>query len=269
MTSSGTALAFGRLPLTRIGTQPACGTNPEVLIRFCRYKRTMIPTRIFCLAALLATLPVPASADSIQFVGVPTSVNDGNYYVLPYEVTIDGSPQLVVCYDVYDDVNFGDTWQAQLMDLNQAAASGFFSTAAALGKYEEVAWLDAQTYSTPTQQIGLQYAIWDVFETYRSTPDSLAYAAAANAAASLGYAGFSFSGVRFIQQIGASAGQAGTEQAFVYWDGQFAAEQPDETSPIPEPGTVRLSVLGLIFLAGIAGCQRARRRDQRAADTCS
>jgi hypothetical protein len=222
----------------------------------------MTPTRIFSLAALIAALPILATAESIQFVGVPTGVNDGNYYVLPYEVTIDGSPQLVVCFDVYDDVNFGDVWQAQLLDLNQAATSGFFSTVDALAKYEEVAWLDAQPYTTPAQQVAIQYAIWDIFGTYRSTPDSLAYAAAANAAAASGYAGFSFSGVRFIQQIGAASGKEGTEQAFVYWGSQLSSQRSDETSSLPEPSTVRLFIPGMVFLAGMAVCKRVRRRDR-------
>jgi hypothetical protein len=204
--------------------------------------------RLYSLAALFTTLTTLANADIIQFVGAPTGVNDGNYYVLPYEVTIDGIPQLVVCYDIYDEVYSGDTWQAQLLDLNQAASSGFFSTTSgALADYEEIAWLDAQTHSTPAEQIGLQYAIWDVFGTYGSTPESLSYAAAANAAEASGYAGFSFSGARFIQQPGASAGQQGTEQTFVYWN-----PQSYETASLPEPGTVPLFVLGCISLAGMA-----------------
>lgn len=228
----------------------------------------MTPIRLLSLAALFIMLTALADADTIQFVAAPTGVNDGTNYVLPYEVTIDGTPQLVVCYDIYDDVNGGDTWQAELLNLDQAASSGFFSTnTGELAEYEEVAWLDAQTYSTPAQQIGLQYAIWDVFGTYGFTPDSLAYTAAANAAAALGYAGFNFSGARFIQEVGVTSGQPGTEQAFVYWE-----PQPNETGSVPEPGTLLLFVLGSILLAGRRGlatrlvnagrCLRVQRRDQ-------
>ena len=95
----------------------------------------------------------------------------------------------------------------------------------------------------------------------------LAYTAAANAAAASGYTEFNFSGVRFIQQVGAASRQDGTEQAFVYWDSQSAPAQSDETSSTPEPGTARLFVPGMIFLAGVPVCQRVRRIDQRAADT--
>ena len=210
--------------------------------------------RLFSLGALITTLTVLANADIIQYVGAPTGINDGSYYVLPYEVTIDDARQLVVCYDIYDEVTSGDVWQAELLNLDQAASSGFFPIpAGALADYQKVAWLDAQTYSTPAQQIGLQYAIWDVFGTYGSTPESLAYTAAADAEAAVGYAGFSFNGVRFIQQVSASAGQGGTEQAFVFWEAQS-----NETGALPEPGTILLFGLGMIPVAGMAVFLRRR-----------
>jgi hypothetical protein len=197
------------------------------------------------LAALFAAASSFASADSIQFVGVPTGVNDGHYYDLPYEISINGIDQLVTCYDVFDDVNFGDKWQANLSTLSQASASGYFSTdPGALAGYEEIAWLDAQPYTNPTQQIGLQYAIWNVFGTYATTPDSLAYTTEALAAAASGYQGFSFDNVRFVEQIGGVVGQPGTEQAFVYW------EAPPGLAT-PEPATATLVLLGLLSLAAI------------------
>lgn len=215
--------------------------------------------RLFTLAAMLVSAFAAGHAETIQFAGTPTGVNDGNYYVLPYQITIDGTPQLVTCYDVYDDVYTGDVWQANLLTLNQAALSGFFSTAASpLAKYEEVAWLDAQTYNTPTEQIALQYAIWDVFGTYQSTSQSQGWLDAANAAQASGYAGFNFSGVRFIQQFGAIAGQPGTEQAFVYWASPPLGGQ-SENGVAPEPDTVQLAVLGSVFLFAIMKFRNARR----------
>jgi hypothetical protein len=224
----------------------------------------MRPTGLFNIAAILALTAWVAHADTIQFLGVPTGVNDGNYYVMPYEVAIDGAPQLVACFDVFDDVNFGDVWQAQLLNLNQAAASGFFSTTVntmaefAMAEYEKVAWLDAQTYDSNARQIGLQYAIWNVFGTYRSTAESRVYSAAADAAAATNYAGFDFSGVRFIQQTGATAGAAGTEQAFVYWDVNAKASpvmlaqsavQVNGAAASPEPATALLFLIGGLLVA--------------------
>jgi hypothetical protein len=204
-------------------------------------------------AALFATAASSANADTIQYLSAPTGVNDGSYYVLPYQITIDGKSQLVACYDIFDEVNSGDTWQAQLLDLNQAAQSGYFSkTPGALADYERVAWLDAQPYDTSAEQIALQYAIWDVFGTYKTTTQSQAWAAAANAAAATGYRGFDFSGVRFVEQTGGTPGQNGTKQAFVYW-----ATTPAGTDT-PEPGSLLLLVPAGVFLAGFAFSRRFR-----------
>jgi hypothetical protein len=204
------------------------------------------------LAALFVAAVGFASADSIQFVGAPTGVNDGHYYVLPYEISINGVDELVTCYDVFDDVSVGDKWQANLLSLSQASASGFFATdPGALAGYEEIAWLDAQAYLNTTQQIGLQYAVWNVFGTAPTTAASLVYQAQANAAAASGYQGFSFSNVRFIEQIGGVAGKNGTEQAFVYWEAppeQFSGATAFAT---PELATWFLVLPGLISLAVI------------------
>ena len=225
----------------------------------------------FCIVVIFALAASVARADTIQFVGVPTGVNDGQYYVMPYEVAIYGAYQMVACFDVYDDVNFGDQWQAQLMNLNQAAASGFFLTtvvtmaASALSEYEKVAWLDAQTYNNNAQQIGLQYAIWNVFGAYRSNAESEAYSAAADAAAGTNYAGFDFSGVRFIQQAGSRAGQTGTEQAFVFWDTHVLVGSGGQSGgdvATPETATAPLGAFGILLLAGIV---IRRRRQIRAA----
>jgi hypothetical protein len=217
----------------------------------------MTTASVFRLAALFAAITAIANGNSIQFIGVPTGVNDGTYYDLPYEVTIDGRPQLVACYDIYDDVNFGDTWQAQLLDLSHAASSGYFATRPnALAKYERVAWLDAQQYHNAAEQIGLQYAIWDVFGTYRTNSQSLAFAAAADAAAASGYAGFNFSGVRFIEQIGGVSGQPGTKQALMYWGPNSVTAA---VSTVPEPGTIMLSLIGACLVATAAGIRQHRR----------
>ena len=212
------------------------------------------------MAALLAASTVFANAADIQFVGVPTGVNDGHYYVMPYQISIDGVLELVTCFDVYDDVNFGDEWQANLLTVNQAALSGFFSPdTAAQAKYEEVAWLDAQTYQNTAQQIGLQYAIWNVFGTAPSTSESLQYVAEANAAASSGYQGFDFSNVRFIEQIGGVPRQEGTKQAFVYWEAPPTVRS-GAASVVPEPGSGLLFIAGLVLIGGIAAFAPAFRR---------
>ena len=206
--------------------------------------------RIAQFAALVFTLGSLAGASTIQFVGAPTGINDGSFYVLPYQVTIDGTAQLVTCIDFLDDVNFGDVWQANLLTTTQAAASGFFGAAGTLGAYKRTAWLSAQTYSNTDQQIGLQHAIWNVFSSVSSTPATLSYAAAADSAAASGYANFDFSRFRFIQQVGAVAGGTGTKQTFVF---QASPNSPlfgptPTAANAPEPDTLGLIGTGLVLL---------------------
>ena len=200
-------------------------------------------------ALLVLSLVHVGGAATIQFVGAPTGVNDGSYYVMPYQITIDGSTQDVTCYDFLDDVNYGDTWQANILDVADAANSGFFAHGS-LATYERIAWLSAQTYTDSAEQVGLQYAIWDVFSsTNLSNPDAVIYEQAADAAAADNYAGFNFSGFEFIQEIGAEAGASGTKQAFVYQSTVNAAIAfLSPSSPTPEPGTVTLFVLGILLL---------------------
>ena len=188
---------------------------------------------------LLLTLAAAASASTIVFGGEPTGVDDGKYYVLPYQLTIDGVSQLVTCYDTHDEVSSGDTWNANLLTLNQAAATGYFDGANALAGYERVAWLSVQSYSGNDQQIGLQHAIWNVFGSAPVTAAETTYDQAANAAAQSNYAGFNFSGFRFIEEVGATPGAPGTEQAFV-----FNLNPTSTTSATPEPGTLGLMLSG-------------------------
>jgi hypothetical protein len=195
-----------------------------------------------------------ACASTIVFEGAPTGVNDGSWYVLPYEITIDGSSQLVACYDTFDDVNSGDTWNASLLTLDQAANSGYFTAGNALANYERIAWLYAQPYSDTDQQIGLQYAIWNVFGSAPNTADSIAFENAATQAAANGYQGFDFSGFRFIQQPGITAGSPGAEQAFVYQVSVSGRGNP----VAPEPSTLWSLAGGLFFLSLFAIGKRFR-----------
>jgi hypothetical protein len=205
------------------------------------------------IVAMLVVSSVLANAGTIAFQGAPTGVYDGTHYDLPYEVTIDGTPQLVDCFDIADGVWVGQTWTASLLTLADAASSGFFSSSNDLAQYERVAWLSAQTYSTTDEQIGLQYAIWSVFGTAPQTSAASTYESAADQAAANNYAGFSFSSFMFIQQAGAVSGEAGTEQAFVFNNGSSGTRFTSNTNPVaPEPGTVWMLAGALIIAASVA-----------------
>ena len=106
--------------------------------------------------------------------------------MLPYQLTIDGSTQNVVCYDFFDDVSDGDTWQANILNVGEASASGFFGGSDATAQYERVAWLSTQTWTDSAEQIGLQYAIWNAFDPGSTTSaGALQYEQEADAAVRL------------------------------------------------------------------------------------
>jgi hypothetical protein len=127
------------------------------------------------LAATLMLAPF-AQADgpvTMVFVGV-NGANDGHYYVSPYTGTMNGQTVTLFCDDILNDVNFGQTWQANVTNLGTAVSTNNFSQtrygsaagSAVLGNpalaYEEAAWLTTQFASNPGDLVNLQYALWDI-----------------------------------------------------------------------------------------------------------
>ena len=109
------------------------------------------------------------------------------------------------------------TGKTNILGIADLATSGFFGNSGALSQYERVAWLSAQNWTGTAEQIGVQYAIWNVFDPgVVTSADAVVYEQEADTAAASGYAGFDFSGFHFIQETGAVSGNPGTEQAFVY-----------------------------------------------------
>jgi hypothetical protein len=204
---------------------------------------------------------------TVTFQGSLTGVDDGNgNYVTPYIVAIDDGTtstpviQLVTCYDNIDPVGPGQSWQAYEYTLSDAVSQGMFSgfADAELG-YKKIGWLSAQTYSTPEEEVALQYAVWDVFGTTPALSGGRltaynAYETALATQVTNDFAGFDFAGTRFLEQVGGVVGASGTHQAFV-----FAITTTDgHQSSTPEPGT-------LVMLGSGALCLLASLRFKRTA----
>src|SRR5258708_12408743 len=114
---------------------------------------------------------------TIVFQGV-NGANDGQYYVSPYYGTMTsptGTQTVTLfCDDILNEVNFGQTWQANVTNLATAVNTNNFSQtrygsvlgSAVLGNpamaYEEAAWLTTQFASNPGDLVNLQYALWDI-----------------------------------------------------------------------------------------------------------
>ena len=183
-------------------------------------------------------------------------VNDGVDYVLPYQLTIDGQgPYDADCYDFFDNVSVGQSWDSNELTLNQAATSGAFSGTSghgvgsnALADYEEVAWLSAQATPTSQSQVDLQHTIWNVFDPgafavttgMQQILDNLAAAQASS------YNGFSFADFLFLEAPTGSPGDGNFPQAFIIDTGR---DTTGDNPVAPEPGSVVLLGIGVALIA--------------------
>ena len=189
-------------------------------------------------------LSAHASTVSVTFAGAPTGVNDGADYVLPYQLNINGILTDATCYDIFDNVTGGESWTANALTLNQAAATGQFSGSGdSLSSYKEVGFLSLQTTNSPQDQIDLQHDIWNVFAagTYTVTTGMQHYL---DLLATPAYANFDFGRVLFLEDVNGT----GRAQAFVI----------DPPTASPEPGTIMLMGAGALLI-GIGRIRRQKR----------
>jgi len=209
-------------------------------------------TPVIAISALLLTSAL-ASGDSltVELTGV-SGANDGQYYVLPYQLTIDGTPVDAICYDALDEVSMDQVWPADELSLAVAASQGLFSDVPdALSSYETVAYLASYWFTGQitilADQIALQHAIWNVFDPGAFTvsssfvesllgPDGLAPEAAL--AAFNQYNDFSF-----LEAIPEDDGYLA--QSFVLYTPEGGGGQ---SPSVPEPRSTILLGLGLLLI---------------------
>jgi hypothetical protein len=109
-------------------------------------------------------LSARASIISVTFVGEDTGISDGDDFVAPYQLNINGIVTDATCYDIFGQVSGGQTWTANELTLGQAVVTGQFSSDSnALAGYEQVGFLSQQITNSAQNQIDLQHDIWNVF----------------------------------------------------------------------------------------------------------
>ena len=189
---------------------------------------------------------------TMVFQGV-NGANDGQYYVSPYYGTLNGQRVTLFCDDILNEVNFGQTWQANVTNLATAVNTNNFSQtrygsvvgSAVLGNpamaYEEAAWLTTQFASNPGDLVNLQYALWDIMNPGvrgggNSDVQNWLHLASQN------YGSINLNNFEIVTNVGPLT-LTGQVQEFIV--------------PTPEPGTLALLVCGMLAL-----CLRLMRRGQ-------
>jgi hypothetical protein len=191
--------------------------------------------KLFSVALLLLVLSVAsvsASADTFTLVS-GSGVTHNGFTVGPLNGALNGSPVTVWCDDFDDFVNFGDTWEVNVLSFGDLSGS-------TLTQYQTAAWLTMQFSVTDQSQWGdIHYALWRVFDDDPTLVNAgsdfwLALAQSQN------FANFDFSNFRILQPTG-DPGQ-------------------EMLTTVPEPMTLLLFGTGL---AGVAAGVRRRRREAR------
>jgi hypothetical protein len=216
---------------------------------------------ILLLFVLVIAAP-PALADGTPVMMTFTAVNginDGSYYVSPYQGTMTSNGQNSVvtlfCDDFNNEVNFGQTWHGNVTPLSSSDLSNtrygnagdvalltgsnpYYSTYTASELYAQAAWLTMQfnpyLSTEPAQVIALQYAIWDLFDP---NAPSNAGAQAWILSAEQNYDTVNLDNFALVTNVGPLA-LTGQVQEFII--------------PAAEPGAYALlgaGLLGIVFLA--------------------
>lgn len=212
-------------------------------------------------ALLFASALLPAENIAVQLTGVGPS--DGQYYVLPYQLSINGVETNAICYDFEDEISMNQTWSANLLTLDGAAAGGQFSylgPTLALADYEQVAWLSSLYFAGPAlateDEIDLQHAIWDVFDPTAFNLPANAFLTNVQATEAAGIAGLDFDNYQFLEAIPENGGQA---QSFVLYTG---GDNNNTNPTTPEPGAAVLLFVGL-GLIGVSKMREVRKNANR------
>ncbi|HET8925018.1 MAG TPA: hypothetical protein VFN26_18705 [Candidatus Acidoferrum sp.] len=214
----------------------------------------MKATKFLFLLFVLFMLVPEAHADgapvTMVFMGV-NGANDGQYYVSPYYGTMNRQTVVLYCVDIINDVNFGQTWQANVTNLasgnlsNTRYGNSAISPVAANAQtlYAEAAWLTTKFANHPSDYVSLQYALWDLMNpgseptSYGNVQNWLNLAAA-------NYGSINLSEFAVVTNIGPVT-LTGQVQEFIV--------------RTPEPGTLALLICGMLALAMIVSRQRILR----------
>jgi len=141
-----------------------------------------LTARFLAVIGLFTSLTLHADSINVTITGVSGTIS-GNVYVAPYYLSVNGSGDpaqgltpgtiSVICDDFTHDVTPGESWVAQVNDLNSTGLlqSRFYSSsnsAATTRLYEEAGWLAINSGIWGGTAVGsttdLNWAIWKLFD---------------------------------------------------------------------------------------------------------
>lgn len=216
--------------------------------------KTKLNQWLVLMLVAMAGLCVTATANTVNvtFTGTGGQVA-GNAYIYPYYLNVNGSKVTAVCDDYTDDVTGNEKWTAEVSSFSDLSKTLFGSQLNAQQKYDEAAWLLLQFASHPTDTAGIQYAIWDLFDSgapgYGSGQNSSSYWL--QQAQNQNFNGFDFSS--FVVYTPTAWWDPQTNR----YDNLDLGSRPQEYIATPEPAAVVLfGSAALLLMLGIAWKRR-------------
>lgn len=194
-------------------------------------------------AAVCLGLTASAGTVAVTFTGTGGQVA-GNAYVYPYYLNVNGSRVTAVCDDYNDDVSLDEKWYATVNTFSDLSKTLFSSQTGAQQKYEQAAWLLLQFAAHPNDTAGIQYAIWNLFDSsapgYGSGENSSAYWL--QQAQNQNFSNFDFSG--FVLYTPTAWWDPNTGK----YDNLDLSSRPQEYVATPEPAAIVLFGSAVLLL---------------------
>lgn len=249
MDQSGTVIAV---------TAKAVGRPAESHFTCSRSKELCVATKLSrwlfmtLFAAVCLCMMASAGTVAVTFTGTGGQVA-GNAYIYPYYLNVNGSQVTAVCDDYSDDVSLNEKWYATVNTFSDLSKTLFSSQPDAQQKYQQAAWLLLQFASHPTDTAGIQYAIWDLFDSsapgYGSGENSSSYWL--QQAQNQNFSNFDFSS--FVFYTPTAWWDPNTRQ----YDNLDLSSRPQEYIATPEPAAIVLfGSAALLLVLGMAWKRR-------------